>query len=505
MMGSSPSIRDAATAFERIGRLATARLGVPRAYVALPAEDPLDREVAGRGEPLVIGDTAQGDVAAYAGFPLFGAGEAIGVFAAVDDRPREWGDEELEALGDFAALAQTEVDRRQAESTTAMLEQLVALTDAARGAKGTEAMLQTVSEQARRTFAADGVAIVLLALDGESRRRAGVGVLATPPSPSIDPRGFAGAVLAGREALAVADLRAAGFADSALVRAGLGAAMGTPLVAGGRTTGFMIVATHAPRAWAPSEVELLQLTAERLAGALEREEGHDADRAIADTLQRALLPAPLPEVAGLQLASRYEPAENRIGGDWYDVFELADGSVGLAIGDVVGHGIAAAAAAVRLRHFLRGAVLRGEGPGGVVATLNALVEDEPDAAYSSMVYLVLDPRTGAFRWAAAGHLPPARLRDGSAELLQMAGGTLLGVARLHPWPEGVGVLEHGDRLVLYTDGLVEQPGANVDTLTRVLMTGAAAAPGAEPVAAALVAAIPAPRRDDVAVLVAARS
>jgi serine phosphatase RsbU (regulator of sigma subunit) len=149
-------------------------------------------------------------------------------------------------------------------------------------------------------------------------------------------------------------------------------------------------------------------------------------------------------------------------------------------------------------------VLRGEGPASVLASLNALVEDEPDAAYSSMVYLELDPRTGAFRWAAAGHLPPARLRNGSASLLEKAGGSLLGVTPLDPWPEAAGMLEPGDRLVLYTDGLVERPGTDVDAVTRVLMAVAASAPGAEPLATALVSALPAPRRDDVAVLVAVK-
>jgi serine phosphatase RsbU (regulator of sigma subunit) len=154
---------------------------------------------------------------------------------------------------------------------------------------------------------------------------------------------------------------------------------------------------------------------------------------------------------------------------------------------------------------MRGYVLRGEGPGAVLSSLNTLVEHEPDAAYSSMVYLELEPRTGAFRWAGAGHVPPARLRGSGATLLDTVGGSLLGVLALDPWPEGEGVLEPGDRLVLYTDGLVERPGTDVDALTRVLMTVAAAAPGAEPLATALVSALPGPRRDDVAVLVAVRT
>ena len=121
----------------------------------------------------------------------------------------------------------------------------------------------------------------------------------------------------------------------------------------------------------------------------------DRERHVAGTLQRALLPPHLPRMAGAQLAARYVPAEHGVGGDWYDAFELPGGRLGLAVGDVVGHGVDAAATAVRLRDELRGFVLQGRDPAGVVAALDALAADERHGAYSSVLYAELDVKCGA--------------------------------------------------------------------------------------------------------------
>jgi sigma-B regulation protein RsbU (phosphoserine phosphatase) len=318
--------------------------------------------------------------------------------------------------------------------------------------------------------------------------------------------GFAGAVLAAGGVHSVADLQSGGSDVAALAAAGLRAALGAPLSVAGQPIGVIVVADTEPRTWSALEAELLAQAADRLALALDQEHANDAQRTIADTLQRALLPTRLPSSTGFALAGRYRPAENRIGGDWYDVFTLSDGCVGIAVGDVVGHGIAAAAAAVRLRHFVRGYVLRGFGPGEVVGALNRLVEHEPDAAFSSMIYAVADPQTGSMRWASAGHVPPVMLRPGGLELLVPAGGSLLGAIPLDPWPEREDRVEPGDRLVLYTDGLVEQPGETLDEGIEAIF-GSAAAQATDPdeLADALLAVRPDAGRDDAAVLIVGRA
>jgi serine phosphatase RsbU (regulator of sigma subunit) len=303
---------------------------------------------------------------------------------------------------------------------------------------------------------------------------------------------------------AVADLQTGGSDVAELAAAGLRAALGAPLCVAGRPIGVIVVADTAPREWTALDADLLVQAADRLAIAIAQEHANETQRTIADTLQHALLPTRLPSSTGLRLAGRYRPAENRIGGDWYDVFALADGRVGIAVGDVVGHGIAAAAAAVRLRHFVRGYVLRGYAAGEVVGALNRLVAHEPDAAFSSMVYAEIEPRTGRMRWASAGHMPPVLLRGGAVELLVPAGGSLLGAMPLDDWPEREDQLTAGDRLVLYTDGLVEQPGETLDEGIEAIF-GSLGTQVRDPdeLADALLAVRPDHGRDDAAVLIAA--
>jgi serine phosphatase RsbU (regulator of sigma subunit) len=167
----------------------------------------------------------------------------------------------------------------------------------------------------------------------------------------------------------------------------------------------------------------------------------------------------------------------------------------------VGHGIEPAAAAVRLRHLLRGFVLGGHDPAGVVAALDMLVEDEPHAEFGSVLYAELDVPRCTVRWATAGHVPPVLIRDGRAHVLASAGGTVLGVQSIVPWPQRSDELRAGDRFVLYTDGLVERPGEPLDlTIQGVFAPCAAEAGGLEDLCDALLDARPRPQRDDAAIL-----
>ena len=224
------------------------------------------------------------------------------------------------------------------------------------------------------------------------------------------------------------------------------------------------------------------------------------DEHVARTLIAALQPETLPQVAGVRLIARYEPAESRLGGDWYDAFRLADGTIGVAIGDVVGHGIEAAAQAVRQRRSLRGAALRGFGPGAALLALNAEAVRTGEGMAGTMLYATLDPQGRRLRWANAGHLPPVVAEAGVARRLAIASRPPLGAVRVDAWTEEEVVLEPGARVILYTDGLIERRDELIDHGIERVTTAAGAEPGLEAVCEAALAAAPRPRRDDVAVV-----
>jgi PAS domain S-box-containing protein len=185
---------------------------------------------------------------------------------------------------------------------------------------------------------------------------------------------------------------------------------------------------------------------------------------IAATLQRSLLPEQLPEIPGVTLAVRYVPATTgmEIGGDWYDVVPLSDGSVGLAIGDVAGHGLRAAATMGQLRMALRAYALEGNEPGQVVRRVRELVRRLIPSEMATLLYLVLDPDAMSITFSNAGHLPPLVIADGEAYYLEGGLAPPLGAAP-HPGDaaEATAQLEPDSTLVLFTDGLVERRGVSL--------------------------------------------
>jgi PAS domain S-box-containing protein len=207
---------------------------------------------------------------------------------------------------------------------------------------------------------------------------------------------------------------------------------------------------------------------------------YEREHELAVTLQRSLLPSRLPTVANASVAVRYRPGAPgvEVGGDWYDVVSLPTGEVGIAVGDVAGRGVPAAAVMGQLRTALRVFALSSPSPARVVASLNDFMRalDEPDMA--TLVYVVLDPETGALRYTSAGH-PPALVvsADGRVRRLEGSRSVPIGVANGR-YDEATDRLEPGETLVAYTDGLVEEPGRPLDAgLER--LEGAIAGAGGE--------------------------
>lgn len=197
---------------------------------------------------------------------------------------------------------------------------------------------------------------------------------------------------------------------------------------------------------------------------------YNIERRIALTLQKNLLPEAAPKLPGLQISACYTASEAHaeVGGDFYEIFALSEDKVIVAIGDVVGHSLEAAAVMAQLRTGIRCYALEGRSPSQILARLNRVLAKFHPEVTATAVCLRYDTKTGACEIANAGHLPPLHLSGGNSSFLPL-GGTLLGVARLNV-PKYKFAMKPDDVLILYTDGLVERRGENIDTGLQRLQT-----------------------------------
>jgi serine phosphatase RsbU (regulator of sigma subunit)/anti-sigma regulatory factor (Ser/Thr protein kinase) len=197
---------------------------------------------------------------------------------------------------------------------------------------------------------------------------------------------------------------------------------------------------------------------------------------IAETLQRSLLPDRLPEIPGVALAARYVPATTdvQVGGDWYDVVQLPGGLIGLAIGDVAGHGLAAAATMGQLRMALRAYALQDPSPESVMRGVHQLVSQFPMPEMVTLMYLVFDPATRRLRFTNAGHPPALVIGNGESVYLEDGLAPPVGVTADAKYTEVSRELSSGATLLLYTDGLVERRGVSIqDGLDRLSLEAVA--------------------------------
>ncbi|MDF1602640.1 SpoIIE family protein phosphatase [Nocardioides sp. YIM 152315] len=182
------------------------------------------------------------------------------------------------------------------------------------------------------------------------------------------------------------------------------------------------------------------------------------------TLQRSLLPADLPDVPGVTTAVRYLPAvaHAEVGGDWYDVIATGETAVTLAIGDVQGHNMQAAAEMGRLRTTLRAYLAEGHSPAEALARTNKLTTSDSEALLATCCLISVDLRSGEGVIVRAGHpLPMLHRADGTVVELGALEDSPLGLFPDETWKEERIRLCHGDRIVLYTDGLVDLRGTDM--------------------------------------------
>ncbi|MFC9245671.1 SpoIIE family protein phosphatase [Streptomyces sp. NPDC057136] len=242
-----------------------------------------------------------------------------------------------------------------------------------------------------------------------------------------------------------------------------------PLVASGHPVGSLVLAYDRPRPFVPEERALLASIAGLIAQALDRARLYDAKNHLAHSLQAGLLPHSLPQIAGLDVAARYIPATRGmgIGGDFYDLIRLDATTAAVAIGDVQGHNVQAAALMGQVRTAVHASA--GAPPDEVLARTNRLLTDLDPGLFTSCLYAHIDLPGHRALLATAGHPPPLlRHPDGHAEVLSLAPGLLLGIDPAARYPTTEIPLPPGSALALYTDGLVEAPGVDFDEATADL-------------------------------------
>ncbi|NUP16103.1 MAG: SpoIIE family protein phosphatase [Streptomyces sp.] len=245
-----------------------------------------------------------------------------------------------------------------------------------------------------------------------------------------------------------------------------------PLCARGATLGVAQFFRHSdPERYDDDDLLLAQEIAARAALAVDNARRYTHARATALALQRSLLPTSTPEHSAVEVACRYLPAGADVGGDWYDVIPLSGARVALVVGDVVGHGIGAAATMGRLRTAVRTLADIDLPPDELLTHLDDVVlrlaaERDSDAdghVGATCLYAVYDPVVGRCTLARAGHVPPAVVcRDGSVDILDLPPGPPLGLGGL-PFEAAEVDLPEGSLLALYTDGLVESRDHDIET------------------------------------------
>src|SRR4051794_8202702 len=370
--------------------------------------------VAAQQHPIFIPDVDSADIynpilrekgiRSLLGVPLLVEGRVLGVLHVGTLTPRLFTDDDrdlLQLAADRAALAiehaqlfEREREARvAAERASERLQALSRITDAALAYLPQEELLTALLYRTSDILNSDTAAILLLETTGQYlRARAAKGIEEEVEQGVRIPmgRGFAGRIASERRAVFIEDVDHADILNPILREKGIRSLLGVPLLIEGRVIGVLHVGTLTPRIFTPDDRDLLQLAADRAALAIEQAALYE-QRRVAEAVQRRLLPEQLAPVPGLDLASRYLPASGEsLGGDWYDAFMLGGGRIALAVGDVVGHGLEAAAVMAQLRTALRAYAADGHGPAGAVERVNRLMWQLGPTAMTTLAFATID-------------------------------------------------------------------------------------------------------------------
>jgi GAF domain-containing protein len=486
-----------------------------------PLSHAISQHVVTGNAPLVITDARQREltagspavtelgVVAYAGMPLTDQdGRVLGALCAIDTQPRDWSPDELEVLRDLAWGCSLQLRLRLAEhAATSERARRDELDAALRRSHGRSQMLLDASQAFTNTVSVQDIQARVDALVNTGLAPSYVGLVLVGPDGLVhrlrdpaEPLGFAdragwdgfrwqdsplpsAEAMRRRRVLAYADR--AEFADHnpPVVQAylrdlGLHAVVVAPLPREADPVGALVLGWDHPHRADPLELLSIATIAGFAAQALERAGRLQNRIAVVHELQQAML-TELPEVAGLGWAARYQPADLRdnVGGDWYDAIELPAGpgverAVVVTVGDVVGHNVSASTVMGQVRSMVRQAawMLADATPSALLTAFEDAAAGLGLAAAGTAVLARLSPDpvlTGwwRMRWTNAGHPPPVVISPEGAVRVLDAHDAMFGFAALRGLPrhDHSADLPPGTTVLLYTDGLVERSGQDIDT------------------------------------------
>jgi len=385
------------------------------------------------------------------------------------------------------------------------LRDIQSITNAALSRLDDHDLLTELLERTRTILQADTAAALLLDLpSGQLLATAAAGLEEEVRQGVRIPlgRGFAGRIAAERRPVILDHVDHSTVLNPILLAKGIRALMGVPLITGGKVIGVLHVGSLTDRVFTSEDVELLELAADRAAAAIASLMAQE-NRVAAEALQRSLLPAALPIAGDSEMAVRYVPGQGKVGGDWYDVFTLPSGQLGVVIGDVTGSGLPAAVIMGRMRSALRAYALESADPAEVLARLDAKMQHFEPGALATVAYAVFDQDLDRVRICSAGHWPPVIVSPAHpAELADIPSGLLIGaVPGAQRWVTTIEI-SPGTAMCFFTDGLIERRGELIDdALARLCRAVTAGLP--ETVCATVMGAMVGsePAIDDIALLV----
>lgn len=421
----------------------------------------------------IIGD---GLFHAWGFVPIVSDGKALGAIVANWSLPvdvREMRRAELEEVGRIAGMA---LGRLRVQETG---RQLAAIEAQLSRSSTVDTVIDVVADSVRHLLGAFTIHLGLV--DGNQLRRVSSSSITEEHEEfeSVEmsrKTSTRSPVRAGEAVFLTPSDDWSGFPALAAAREALGAEamLSQPIMDEGEVIGILTAAYLDERDCGPYERERARLVSVMLARAIHRASLFDRERKITQELQRSLLPDELPRRDGYEVAARYHAADAglEVGGDWFDAFELRRGGLALALGDIVGHGLQAAGAAGQLRSACRALADVSSDPTDLVARLDEFCVHANGTQFATLLYGELDEESGRLAFCRAGHVPPVILdADGNATTIEEDGSWVIGLDMPAARRLAHLQIDPGSRLLLFTDGLIERRGENLDVgYERLLAT-----------------------------------